>query len=70
MVGGNAFEYKPVTVTTYASSYIHLEKWANRYGLLIFDAAIATIYGGPVSGGVVLLLMAPAFWLARLFAVT
>lgn len=37
MVGGNEFEYKPITVTTYASAYIHLEKWANRYGLLIFD---------------------------------
>jgi superfamily II DNA or RNA helicase len=37
MVGGNVFEYKPITVTTYASCYIHLDKWAHRYGLLIFD---------------------------------
>src|SRR5205823_5461949 len=37
MVGGDVFEYKPITVTTYASAYIHLERWANRYGLVIFD---------------------------------
>jgi superfamily II DNA or RNA helicase len=37
MVGGGEFEYRPLTVTTYDSAYIHLEKWANRYGLVIFD---------------------------------
>jgi superfamily II DNA or RNA helicase len=37
MVGAGVFEYKPLTVTTYDSAYIHLEKWANRYGLVIFD---------------------------------
>jgi superfamily II DNA or RNA helicase len=37
MVGAGVFEYRPLTVTTYDSAYIHLEKWANRFGLLIFD---------------------------------
>jgi superfamily II DNA or RNA helicase len=37
MVGGGAFEYKPLTVTTYDSAYIHLERWANRFGMIIFD---------------------------------
>ena len=37
MVGAGVFEYRPLTVTTYDSAYIHLEKWANRYGLVIFD---------------------------------
>ena len=37
MVGGNEHSYKPITVTTYDSAYIHLEKWANRYGFIIFD---------------------------------
>jgi len=37
MVGGDVFEYKALTVTTYASAYKHFEKWANRYGFVIFD---------------------------------
>jgi len=37
MVGASVFDYKPLTVTTYDSAYIHLEKWANRYGFVIFD---------------------------------
>ncbi len=37
MVGAGVFEYRPLTVTTYDSAYIHLEKWANRFGLVIFD---------------------------------
>jgi superfamily II DNA or RNA helicase len=37
MVGAGEFNYKPLTVTTYDSAYIHLERWANRYGLVIFD---------------------------------
>lgn len=37
MVGGNEHSYKSLTVTTYDSAYIHLEKWANKYGLVIFD---------------------------------
>jgi len=37
MVGAGVFEYRPLTVTTYDSAYIHLERWANRFGLVIFD---------------------------------
>jgi superfamily II DNA or RNA helicase len=37
MVGAGEFSYRPLTVTTYDSAYIHLERWANRYGLVIFD---------------------------------
>lgn len=37
LLGGGYFELQPLTVTTYDSAYIHLERWGNRYGLLIFD---------------------------------
>ena len=37
MVGAGEYSYKPLTVTTYDSAYIHLERWANRFGLVIFD---------------------------------
>jgi len=37
MVGAGEFNYQPLTVTTYDSAYIHLERWANRFGLVIFD---------------------------------
>ena len=36
-VGGGDYDYQPITVTTYDSAYIHLERWANKYGLLVFD---------------------------------
>jgi superfamily II DNA or RNA helicase len=36
-VGGGDYEYRPLTVTTYDSAYIHLERWANRFGCIIFD---------------------------------
>jgi superfamily II DNA or RNA helicase len=37
LLGGGYFDLQPLTVTTYDSAYIHLEKWGNRYGLLVFD---------------------------------
>lgn len=37
MVGAGEFNYRPLTVTTYDSAYIHLERWANRFGMVIFD---------------------------------
>jgi superfamily II DNA or RNA helicase len=37
LVGGGYFDLQPLTVTTYDSAYIHLERWGNRYGLLVFD---------------------------------
>lgn len=37
MMGGGEYRLTPLTVTTYDSAYIHLERWGNRYGLIVFD---------------------------------
>lgn len=37
LLGGGHHEFEAITVTTYDSAYIYVEKWANRYGLLVFD---------------------------------
>ena len=37
LIGGGYYDFQPLTVTTYDSAYIHLERWGNRYGLLVFD---------------------------------
>src|SRR5207302_2773066 len=37
LLGGGYYEMRPLTVTTYDSAYIHLERWGNRFGLLVFD---------------------------------
>jgi superfamily II DNA or RNA helicase len=37
LLGGSYYDLQPLTVTTYDSAYIHLERWGNRYGLLVFD---------------------------------
>jgi len=37
LIGGGYHEPRPVTVTTYDSAYIHMERLGNRYGLIIFD---------------------------------
>src|SRR5262249_10632562 len=37
LLGGGYFDLQPLTVAVYNSAYIHLEKWGNRYGLLVFD---------------------------------
>lgn len=37
LLGGGYYDFQPLTVTTYDSAYIHLEKWGNKYGLLVFD---------------------------------
>jgi superfamily II DNA or RNA helicase len=37
LIGGGSYEIQPITVTTYDSAYIHLERWGNRFGLLVFD---------------------------------
>jgi superfamily II DNA or RNA helicase len=37
LIGGGYHEPKRVTVTTYDSAYIHMERLGNRYGLLVFD---------------------------------
>ncbi len=37
LVGGNEYNFQPITVTTYDSAYRHVDRWGNKYGLLIFD---------------------------------
>ncbi len=37
LVGGGTYDFQPLTITTYDSAYIHLERWGNRYGLIVFD---------------------------------
>jgi superfamily II DNA or RNA helicase len=37
LLGGGAADLLPLTVTTYDSAYIHLERWGSRYGLVVFD---------------------------------
>src|SRR5439155_9594735 len=37
LLGGGSFELQPLTVTTYDSAYLHLERWGNRFGLIVFD---------------------------------
>jgi len=37
IIGDNLYNIKPVTVTTYDSAYIHMDKMGAGFGLLIFD---------------------------------
>jgi superfamily II DNA or RNA helicase len=37
LIGGGHYEIQPLTVTTYDSAHIHLDRWGHRFGLLIFD---------------------------------
>lgn len=37
LVGGGYFEIKPLTVTTYDSAYLNMERLGNKFGLIIFD---------------------------------
>ena len=37
LIGGGEYDIQPMTVTTYDSAYIHLERWGNRFGLIVFD---------------------------------
>jgi superfamily II DNA or RNA helicase len=37
LMGGGHHDIQPITVTTYDSAYIYVEKWGNRFGLLVFD---------------------------------
>ncbi len=37
LLGGGYSDLQPLTVTTYDSAYIHLDRWGNRFGLLVFD---------------------------------
>ncbi len=37
LIGGGYYEVQPLTVTTYDSAYIHMERLGNRFALLVFD---------------------------------
>ena len=37
LLGGGDYDIQPLTVTTYDSAYIHMDRWGNRFGLLVFD---------------------------------
>jgi len=37
IIGDNAFRVRPVSVTTYDSACIHMERLGNQFGLLVFD---------------------------------
>lgn len=37
VVGGGDYDLKPLTVTTYDSAYLHMERFGDRFGLLVFD---------------------------------
>ncbi len=37
LIGGGYHEPLPVTVTTYDSAYIHMDRLGSRYGLVVFD---------------------------------
>lgn len=37
MVGGQEYDFQPITVTTYDSAYRHIERWGNQYGFVVFD---------------------------------
>lgn len=37
LMGGGDYDVQPMTVTTYDSAYIHLERWGHKFGLVVFD---------------------------------
>ncbi len=37
LLGGGEYDIRQLTVTTYDSAYLYFERWAHRFGLLIFD---------------------------------
>jgi len=37
LLGGGYYDLQPLTVTTYDSAHLYVERWGNRYGLVIFD---------------------------------
>jgi superfamily II DNA or RNA helicase len=39
LLGGGHFDIQDITITTYDSAYIHLERLGHRFGLLVFDEA-------------------------------
>ena len=39
LLGGGYYDFQPLTVTTYDSAYIHLERWSHRFVFIVFDEA-------------------------------
>jgi superfamily II DNA or RNA helicase len=37
LLGGGYYDLQPLTVTTYDSAHIYVDRWGSRYGLLVFD---------------------------------
>jgi superfamily II DNA or RNA helicase len=37
VIGDNVFRVQPVSVTTYDSAYLHMERLGNQFGLVVFD---------------------------------
>jgi superfamily II DNA or RNA helicase len=37
LLGGGHYDLQAMTVSTYDSAYLHVERWGNRYGMLVFD---------------------------------
>ena len=37
MLGGGQHELRPITISTYDSAYLHMERYGNRFGLVVFD---------------------------------
>lgn len=37
LIGGGYYDVQPITVTTYDSAWIHMERLGDRFGLIVFD---------------------------------
>ncbi len=37
LLGGGSYDIQPLTVTTYDSAFLYLERWGSRFGFLVFD---------------------------------
>ena len=37
LIGGGHYDIQPITVTTYDSAYLYVERWGNLFGVLVFD---------------------------------
>ena len=39
LIGGGSFQIEDITVSTYDSAYLHMDRFGDRFGLVIFDEA-------------------------------
>ncbi len=37
IIGGGSYDLRPLTVTTYDSAYLHMQRLGDRFGLVVFD---------------------------------